>query len=273
RQCRLPGAAELTAARVEKVPINRLAFRWALDPDWARLTDVGASFAGGALLGAAAVPLRGTTPGAASFTLRQVALKEIARNIPTLQSVPAEGRVAGAFAARPPVARARLTAARPLVTERMQVRGITAERASVSAVFNRAGVGYRLVGRTLGGTVSLTGSLPLGGAVRTVAATELPPGELRIDGIRLERLAESLGVFQQPSPIAGTANLSLDYHHDPADGWPMSSGRIRLAQVRWGDRELAPVVQADLALTRDQVQVKEAVATLLQGRFRGHAIL
>ena len=98
----------------------------------------------------------------------------------------------------------------------------------MSAVFNRAGVGYRLVGRTLGGTVSLAGSLPLGGAVRTVAATEVPPGELRIDGIRLERLVESLGLFRQPSPITGTANLSLDYRHDPTDGWPMSSGRIRL---------------------------------------------
>src|SRR5262249_10448104 len=154
-----------------------------------------------------------------------------------------------------------------------RVRGITAERVSVSAEFNRAGVGYRLVGRTLGGSVSLAGSLPLGGAVRTVAATELPPGELRIEGVRLGRLAESLGVFRSQRPITGIDNLSLDYRHDPADGWPMSSGRIRLAQVRWGDRELAPVVQADLALTREQVQVKEVVATLPQGRFRGHAIL
>ena len=33
------------------------------------------------------------------------------------------------------------------------------------------------------------------------------------------------------------------------------------------------MVQADLAVTREQVQVKDMVATLLQGRFRGHGIL
>src|SRR5262249_49772111 len=158
RQFRLTGAAELTTAHVENVPIDRLAFRWVLDPDRARLTDVGASFAGGTLVGSADIPLRGTAPGSASFTLRQVDLKGVARPLPALRALPAEGRVDGAFAARIPVDRVSLAASATLVSEQMRIRGVLAERVRLSAVFNRAGIGYRLVGRTLGGTVSLAGS-------------------------------------------------------------------------------------------------------------------
>ncbi len=277
RQFQLNGAAELAAAHVEGVPIDRVGCRWIIDPDRVRVTDIAANLAGGTLTGSAEVPFQGATAGAASFTLRQVDLKEVTHNIPALRSVSADGQVDGTFAARIPVNRREVTASASLVSSRMRVRGVTAERVSVSAEFGPGGIGYRLAGQTLGGTVSLAGRLPLGESVQQVGhvqeAAGLPPGQLRIEGIRLERLVESLGQLHQPSPISGVASLSMDYQHDPADGWPASSGRFRLAEVRWGDRELTPLVQADLALSREQVRVKDVTATLSQGRFRAHAVL
>ena len=162
RQFRLTGAAELTAARVETVPIERLAFRWDIDRDRVRVTDFGLVVAGGMLSGTVEVSLRGTTPGAASFTLRQMDVKRIIGCIPALRSIPTDGRVDGAFAARIPVDRRDLVASASLTSGRVRVRGITAERVNVSARVRPGGVDYRLTGQALGGTVALGGSLPLG---------------------------------------------------------------------------------------------------------------
>ena len=123
RQFRLTGAAELTTARVEKVPINRLAFRWALDRDWARLTDVGASFAGGTLVGSAAVPSPGNDPRVGVLHAPPGGPEGGRSEHPDRAVLPAEGRVDGAFAARIPVDRAGLTASAALVSEQMRVRG------------------------------------------------------------------------------------------------------------------------------------------------------
>jgi translocation and assembly module TamB len=273
RQFRLTGAAELTAARVETVPIERLAFRWDIDRDRVRVTDFGLVVAGGMLSGTVEVPLRGTTPGAASFTLRQMDVKRIIGCIPALRSIPTDGRVDGAFAARIPVDRRDLVASASLTSGRVRVRGITAERVNVSARVRPGGVDYRLTGQALGGTVALGGSLPLGAPVRLVAATDPPPGQLRVEGIRLERLVEALGLVRPPAPVAGIARLSMDYRHDPADGRPLGGGRFRLEQVRWGGRELIPEAQADVTLTRDQLRISDVSAALLQGRFRANGMV
>jgi hypothetical protein len=273
RQFQLTGAADLKDGRVRELPVERVRFRWVMDPDQVRLSDVHLSFAGGTLTGSAQVPLRGMLPGAASFSLRRMDLKEVTGHLPALRALPADGRVDGTFTARIPADRRDLVASATLACERLRVRGVTAERVQVSAELGPRGVGYRLVGQTLGGTVALGGHLPLERSSVRPAAADLPPGQLRVEGIRLERLVESLGVFPRPSPLAGVASLSVDYHHDPVDGRPTGDGRFRLAQVRWGDRDLAPVAQADLVLTREQVRVMNASAALLQGRFRGHALL
>ena len=273
RQFQLTGAAELTAARVEQMPMERLAFRWVIDRDRVRITDFGLDCAGGMLTGTVEVPLQGTTPGAASFTLRQVDLKEIARNLPALRSVPVDGRVDGTFAARIPVDRRDLMASACLTSERLRVRGLMAERVNVSARFRPRSIDYHLVGQTLGGTVSLGGTLPLGETVRLAAVPDPPPGQLRVDGIRLERLVESLGLSRQRAPVTGSASLSMDYHHDPAVIWPLGSGRFQLAQVRWGGQELIPAAQANLTLTREQLRINDVSAALLQGRLRANGMM
>ena len=161
--------------------MERLAFRWVIDRDRVRITDFGLDCAGGMLTGTVESSSRGR-PRAASFTVRQVDLKEIARNLPALRSVAADGRVDGTFAARIPVDRRDLMASACLTSERLRVRGLMAERVNVSARFRPRSLDYHLVGQILGGTVSLGGTLPLGETVR-LAAAPTRPGQLRVDGI------------------------------------------------------------------------------------------
>ena len=144
---------------------------------------------------------------------------------------------------------------------------------NVSARFRPRSIDYHLVGQTLGGTVSLGGTLPLGETVRLAAVPDPPPGQLRVDGIRLERLVESLGLSRQRAPVTGSASLSMDYHHDPAVVWPLGSGRFQLAQVRWGGQELIPAAQANLTLTREQLRINDVSAALLQGRLRANGMM
>ena len=118
----------------------------------------------------------GTTPGAASFTLRQVDLKEIARNLPALRSVPVDGRVDGTFAARIPVDRRDLMASACLTSERLRVRGLMAERVNVSARFRPRSIDYHLVGQTL------EGPSPSAGLFRSARRSASRPSPTRPPG-------------------------------------------------------------------------------------------
>jgi|GEM_PF-5386562 len=270
RLFRLAGLAELAAAKLEHIPIERLGVRWDIDQDRVRITDIGLDFADGRLSGTVEMPLKGETPGTANFSLRQVELRELASSLPALRSLPLSGRVDGAFAARVPTDRRELTASANLTSASLRIRGIEAENVEVSAKIRPGGLDYRLAGQTLGGTASLNGALPLGESFRPMATADPIPGHLRVDGIRLERLVDSLKLIQRPSPLVGVASLTMDYHHEPGGVWPIGKGRFRLAQVRWDRMELMPAAQADLNLSREQIQIHDVSASLMQGRLRAN---
>ena len=110
-----------------------------------------------------------------------------------------EGSLSAAEAGRP----REFTSKLELQAPQLRVQGIPTERLHGSIDYRNQAVTYRFEGETLGGRFNLNGQIP-----STAAESAPPEGHFHVEGARLGRLAEILGIRIASRSIHGA--LAID---------------------------------------------------------------
>lgn len=217
--------------------------------------DVGTQ---GKIAGRGELPLDTTKAGRLDLTLTALEMNQVTKLLRS--PVPFEGVASGTVAlALPP---AEKDGTRPingdvnLTSERLLVRGVPARRLKADVKYHAGVADYTLKGEALGGTFEIEGKYP---------SPNGGQGRLRIEGVRLGRLAAEAG-FRNFAPLRGRVDVALDWR----DG--SGSGRASITRLRWNDRLIAEEVRADLRVANGELRVRDIVAPLGGGGLRGQVV-
>jgi hypothetical protein len=211
--------------------------------------------------------------------------------------VPVQGQADGTLTATLPaggVAKERdLTAKVELTSSRLRVQGLLTERLRGTLGYSKGVFSYHLEGAMAGGTIRLDGTAPAGksrpanspppapekppqaaraGDVILVQAADQPGGgRLRIEGARLSRLWDQLGIQSGRLPLRGTLDLDLSFRQESIGQAPTGVGTLTIRRLRWYQEDLAGEVRSTVRLTPRSLQVADLSAVVGEGLLRGRA--
>src|SRR5262249_12861225 len=100
-----------------------------------------------------------------------------------------------------------------------------------------------------------------------------PEGRLRVDGARLSRLGEALGMGEALRPLRGVIDLDVTFRHEGPAKAPVGRGRFTLTRLRWDDRELFGDVGGGVGLAGREVRLSELSGSLGEGLLRAQVAL
>jgi translocation and assembly module TamB len=280
------GTARADDLRVQNVAISSTTFRWDATTERLRVRDLKASVYRGDVTGSAEWPLRPEKGGSVQGRFDDVDVGNLARDVENWP-FKIEGRASGTFegtvspadkdGTREFTSRLNVQAAQP------RVQGLPTERLNGNVEYRKGKVEYRLEGETLGGRFRLEGQLPPGpsrpppAGERRPKGVLLPPappdpagvGRLTLEGARLARLWEALGVQSVLGPLQGVIDLDVTYRHEEPDRALVGSGRFTVSRLRWGLTELAGSLQGDVGLTRHELRLLNLTGSIGNGIARG----
>src|SRR5207302_899568 len=94
-----------------------------------------------------------------------------------------------------------------------------------------------------------------------------PEGRLRVEGVRLSRLVEALGLGDRLRPLRGVVSFDVPFYHGP-DRWPIGRGRFDVRDLRWQDAELSESLRGDVRLEEKSLRLRDVSGTLAGGLVR-----
>lgn len=256
------GTARASQLRIQKVVVGDARFAWNLSDETFAIKDLKATLYDGEISGTAVVPLRPAQAGAIDLKMKNIDAGALLKDLsgPALMVAGAiDGTVKGIIPA------AKANAARPVKLDvkvaapKLRVQNIPTEELQASVVVADGTVAYRVVAKSLGGVIELDGKIP---PVKVDQPDQ--EGRLRIDSIQLDRLLRALNMEQAASSFRGRIILDATYRHDE-DGWPVGTGRLRIAGLRYQDKLIAANMVGDLILTDGQVRLRELTTTVGNG--------
>jgi hypothetical protein len=267
------GTAEATELHVDQVRVDALTCRWAL-ADALTLSDVRGRLYQGTVTGSAVVPWDDSAAGRADLHVDGVDARALTAALPAVP-VRLEGTVSGrltgeltaAAPGRPRTATGRLD----LTAPRLRVQNVPAERLKGTVDYRAGRTEYRLEGAILGGVFRLEGVLPPPREEKEEAQPP-PDGRFRLEGARLSRLGDALGLSERLAPLRGRVDVDLPYRFEGPDRRPVGTGRLVITNLRWGDQELSDSLRGDLRLTGQDVQLRNLDAALGEGTLRGQVV-
>ncbi len=274
---RTAGTVAAEDLKVEGLTVRNLKLRWTSNADRLSLEDIRANLYGGEMSGAGVIPLRGAAAGSVKLTVKGVDVGRLQQDVPAIPfrlAGTAGGTLEGKLTAAGPNQPRTVNATMDLQAPSLRVQGIPTERLHGTVDYRRGVVDYRLQGESLGGTFDLNGKLPVGREQPARPQPAAPPGGqegyLRIRDVRLSRLAAALGI-EALRPLGGRINLDLSFRNEPGTWAPTGAGRFTLDRFRWGMTQLAPRLQGNVRLDRDEFRLVDLAGELGGGRLRGAA--
>jgi hypothetical protein len=89
-------------------------------------------------------------------------------------------------------------------------------------------------------------------------------GRLSLQGVRLHRLTEALGISVDES-LKGTITLDLPFTHAPGEQIPTGQGTLRFAGVRWKDTIIAEQLRGEISISPQQLRLRNFGGALADG--------
>jgi translocation and assembly module TamB len=277
---------------IDQLKIGTLRFRWQGDADRIQVTDVRAHLYGGELSGSGVLPLRASVPGDLHAQIQNLdvgALSKDMPNMPVQLDGCATGRLEGtlraAEAAPSPYPlpsgvgeEGRVRGLRPreftsrleLQAPQLRVQGIPTEGIRGSVDYRNEALTYHLEGETLGGKFHLDGQVP---PAKPKPAEPAPEGHLRIEGVRLGRLAEVLHTGTALGSLRGIVNLDVSFRHAGPHLEPVGGGRFTLDRLNWGATELAGSLHGDILVREGEFRLRNLTGEFARGLLRAQIVV
>jgi translocation and assembly module TamB len=270
------GTASVAGLRVDQFPVEKLDFRWSVDPDRVKLTDLRSRLFGGEVTGEASVPLHAGAAGAIDLKLKGVDLAELSKQVPSAAGLKFEGKADGSVKATIPEAKPdqpRLTTAEVDVSApKLKVRNIPAERLKANATYRQGVLNYKMEAAALGGTIELEGRYPPAPAAAEPPAEGKSQGRLSVRGVRLVKLWPALRMEKTLGPLDAEVSLNLPFDYN-AEGHPVGVGTFRLDRVRYKDREITPSIRSAARLTGTELRLERIETALGIGEITGLVVI
>jgi len=268
------GTGSVSDLRIDEFPIAQLDFKWDLNHERLKATELNSKLFGGEMNGVIEVPLREEAAGRVELKLKQIDLAELSKNLPDgidIQMVgKADGSLTATIAAKKANQPRQATADLAVEALKLKVRNIPAERLRATALYRDGALTYKLEAAALGGTITIDGRYPNDG-VKEPAVEQLPQGRLRLSGIKLAQLWPAIGTQDTLEGLDGEVNLDLPYRHNAA-GHPIGVGTFRLANLRFGNREISARIQSVARLSGKDLRLEKIDAPFGTGSIRGLVI-
>jgi hypothetical protein len=270
------GAVNGSDLALDQFKANSLSFKWDMDNDRVKLTDVKAGLYDGAISGTAVVPIRAAAAGDVDLRLDNVDVQALAKSLPAIP-VRVQGRATGTVkVALPPAGpggERPATGKIDLTAKALRVQNIPTDNLHADVDYKAGAAEYHLKGESLGGRFSLDGRIPFGEEGKAPAAPKEPPeassGRFHFEKIRLSRLWSALGLGASLGQVRGRADLDLPFRLVGPERTAEGNGRLSVRNLRLGDTLLTDGLTADLVLKDDRVQVRNLRATVGEGGFSG----
>ena len=272
------GTAKASDLMLDQFKVDSLTFKWDLDGDRLRATEVKASLYQGDVTGSAALPIVAAAAGDLDLRLDGVDVQALAKSLPAVP-LRVEGQASGTVKmALPPAGpdgERAATAKVDLTAKRLRVQNIPADNLHADVDYKGGTATYHLEGESLGGRFKLDGKYPSSeeAAPDEGGAPKEPPeassGRFQFEGIRLSRLWDALGLGGSLGQIRGRADIDFPFRLAGPDLAPSGTGRLSVRNLRAGDTLLTESLTADLLLRGPTVQVRNLSAAVNQGSFSG----
>jgi hypothetical protein len=262
------GTAQANELTIADVLVDSASFKWSLEENRIRLTDISAKLYQGTITGSATVPLKEMVDGGADLKVDGVDAQRLVKAVgvvPIKIEGHVSGTVTGKVAGAAPNKPRELTTNIELAAAKMRVQGVAAQKVRGHINYRPEGGDYKLEGEALGGKFELEGKLPPPG--ERPAPPKEPEGRLRLEGMRLSRLADATGI-ESLSSLSGRLDLDLPFNYEGPDRHLVGSGRFTVRNVRWAGTELADSIRGDARLTGTVFQLRDVTGNLGDGSLR-----
>jgi translocation and assembly module TamB len=263
---------------LDQFKLHSMSFKWDVDNNRVKLTDVKAGLYDGAISGTAIVPIRAAAAGDVNLRLDNVDVAALAKSLPAIP-VRVQGRATGTVkVALPPAGpggERPATGKIDLTAKALRVQNIPTDNLHADVDYKGGAAEYHLKGDSLGGRFTLDGKVPFGAEKKAPApaAPKEPPeassGRFHFEKIRLPRLWSALGLGASLGHVRGRADLDLPFRLVGPERAPEGNGRLNVRNLRLGDTLLTDRLTADLELRGDVVRVRNLNATVGEGAFSG----
>jgi translocation and assembly module TamB len=272
------GTVNSSDLALDQFKVQSLSFKWDMDNDRVKLTDVKAGLYDGVISGTAVVPIRAAATGDVDLRLENVDVRGLAKSLPAVP-VRLQGRATGTVKVTLPPAGPNgerpATGKIDLTAKALRVQNIPTDNLHADVDYKAGAAEYHLTGDSLGGRFTLDGKIPFRDEKKTPApaAPKEPPeassGRFHFEKIRLSRLWDALGLGASLGRAQGRADIDLPFRLVGAERTLEGNGRLNVRNLRLGDTLLTDGLTADLVLRNDSVQVRNLSAAVGEGGFRG----
>lgn len=260
------GAGSLEDVEIAEVKLDRLAFDFALGESQLRLQNLVADLYDGQMTGSAIVPLRDEAAGEASVRWKKVDLAALAVDWAEIPFA-LKGKSAGSLDVQIPAGAFEdwrvWTVAGTVDAPRIRSGRIPVGNVDGTFGLEERVLSYNFGGDVLGGRFTLEGSFPVTGKGGGVA------GRMLVTGVKLRRVSQLLSREPVPLvsvPLAGLADLRLDFETREDNVLPVGRGAVSLSRVRWDNKLLTRRLQGPVVWTGDELRLEQLTGEFASGR-------
>lgn len=268
---RTEGRGRLDEFRAGPVGLGAVPFDWTTKGDTMVLNVTDAYPFGGRLTATADVPLTPGRPITGSADVEAIDAAQLSAAIPG-GGLRLTGRAGARIAFSIPADASALDASVNLSAPDLTVQGLPAEKARATVRAHKGVIGYELTADSLGGKVSLKGTIPLrrtSDAGGTAAVTE---GEIRAVGFGLDPLWESLGLAGLAARLSGVGAVDANIRLLAGGRNPglYTHGLVEFRGLHWGPKVPLGRLQGVLASGPSVWRVDSIRGELLGGAAGGY---
>lgn len=258
------GKGTSSSLEISTAKVTSLQFKWSWLKERVLLTNVTGVFHKGNLKGHVTIPLNEKAEGDLSIDFERIDLDSLSKSfeafpIPLLGV--ADGTVKGSLSAVGPGKIRNIDVKTTFKSPQLSIRNIPTESLKGNIRYTQNRIVYDLQGRTLGGTFDVRG---VWGA--KADANEAPQtGKIRLIDIELSKLWNALATGNGKSPLSGKMSLKLDYEHDKETNFPVGTGQLSFARMRWGRVDVSSQLRGRIRVSREMVNVVDLEGDLAGG--------
>ncbi len=265
------GTVKANKVQAYGTSIQQTQFRWNVEEQQLKISDLTGVFHNGKVQGNAIIPLGAKESGKISLSLNGVKMSPLVKELKL--PIPLTGEMDGSletkiFEKKPNLSR-EVSAKLDLTSQDLKLQGIPINKMDAALRLKKHLAEYNIQIEALKGTIGVDGKVPLKEPPQESSGS----GVLKIENVALTSLWKAFATQQETMPLGGTVSLELPYQQDPKTLLPTGKGNLQIKNLQWRGKKLTEKMQADVDLKEGVLHVGKLNAKLGEGSVDGKLTL